>query len=189
MRQHGTKAKKVVGATRYYRRLHKLLAVPLFVFMFLIGLTGVLLGWKKQANFTPPTQKGSSVDASRWLGLDSIQSVALAFAKDSLGFEDKIDRLDLRPGKGIVKVIFEKNYTEIQIDLSTGRILRTQKLWNDLIEQIHDGTILDRVAGTDGDPIKTTYTTLTSLGLMLLSFSGFWLWFNPKRIRKIKQAV
>ncbi len=181
------KTETLASATRTYRRLHKWIAVPLFVFMFIIGLTGVLLGWKKQANLTPPTQKGASADASQWLPMDSIQTIALRFAKDSLGFQDEIDRLDVRPGKGIVKVVFVNDYTEVQIDLTTGQILSTQKRWNDLIEQIHDGTIVDRFVGTDGDPIKTTYTTLTSLGLMLLSFSGFWLWYNPKRIRKIKK--
>lgn len=180
------KTEKIAGATRTYRRLHKWLAVPLFVFMFIIGLTGVLLGWKKQANLTPPTQKGVSADARQWLPMDSIQLIALTFAADSLGFRDEIERLDVRPGKGIVKVVFVNDYTEVQIDLTTGQILSTQKRWNDLIEQIHDGTILDHLVSTDGDPIKTTYTTLTSLGLMLLSFSGFWLWYNPKRIRKIK---
>jgi uncharacterized iron-regulated membrane protein len=180
------KTEKLASATRTYRRLHKFVAVPLFVFMFLIGLTGVLLGWKKQASLTPPTQKGTSADARQWLPMDSIQNLALAFARDSLGFADEIDRLDLRPDKGVVKVVFVKNYTEIQIDLTTGQVLLTQKRWNDFIEQIHDGTIVDRLAGTDGNPVKTTYTTLTSLGLMLLSFSGFWLWLNPKRIRKIK---
>ena len=180
------RTEKIAGSTRTYRRLHKWIAVPLFVFMFLIGVTGVLLGWKKQVNLTPPTQRGTSADATQWLPMDSIQAIAIAFAKDSLGFEDEIDRLDVRPGKGIVKVVFVNDYTEIQIDLTTGQILSIEKRWNDLIEQIHDGTIADRLMGTDGDPIKTTYTSITSLGLMLLSFSGFWLWVNPKRIRKIK---
>lgn len=180
------RTEQLASVTRTYRRLHKWLAVPLFLFMFIIGLTGVLLGWKKQASLTPPTQKGTSADAALWLPMDSIQTIALNFAKDSLGFEDEIDRLDVRPGKGVVKVVFVNDYTEVQVDLTTGRVLSAQKRWNDLIEQIHDGSIMDRLVGTSGDPVKTTYTTLTSLGLMLLSFSGFWLWYNPKRIRKIK---
>lgn len=180
------KTEKLASATRTYRRLHKWIALPLFLFMFVIGLTGVLLGWKKQANLTPPTQKGANADARQWLLMDSIQTIALRFASDSLGFRDEIDRLDIRPGKGIVKVVFSRNYTEIQLDLTTGKVLSTQKRWNDVIEQIHDGSIVDHFLQTEGDPVKTTYTTLTSLGLMLLAFSGFWLWYNPKRIRKIK---
>ena len=154
--------------------------------MFIIGLTGVLLGWKKQAGFTPPTLTGVSADARQWLPMDSLQTIAQAFAKDSLLFEDEIDRIDVRPGKGVAKILFANHYEEVQIDCTTGQILSAQSRWNDIFEQIHDGTIVDRFVGTKGDPIKTTYTTLTSFGLMFLAFSGFLLWLNPKRIRRIK---
>lgn len=182
------KTESIASFTRTYRRLHKYVAVPLFVFMFLIGLTGVLLGWKKQAGFTPPTQQGTNADASQWIGMDSVQNITSTFVTDSLHLDPSIDRIDIRPDKGVAKVSFEAHYQEIQIDLTTGEILSVERRWNDIIEQIHDGTIVDHFVGTDGAPVKTTYTTLTSLGLMLLSFSGFWLWLNPKRIRKIKRA-
>ncbi len=180
------RTEKIASFTRTYRRLHKWLAVPLFVFMFIIGATGVLLGWKKQADFTPPTQKGISKTATDWISLDSIQVVVTQFVKDSLHRSPDIDRIDVRPDKGVAKISFETHYTEIQIDLTTGEILSTQKRWNDFIEHIHDGTIVDRLVGNAGEHSKVTYTTLTSCGLMVLAFSGFWLWWNPKRIRKIK---
>lgn len=177
---------KIASSTRTYRRLHKWIAVPLFVFMFIIGATGVLLGWKKQADFTPPTQKGISKNAAEWISLQQIQNIATVYAKDSLHVTPDIDRIDVRPGKGVAKILFESHYTELQVDLTSGKIVSTEKRWNDFIEHLHDGTIVDRLIGNDGDHSKVTYTTLTSLGLMMLSFSGFWLWFNPKRIRKIK---
>ncbi len=177
---------KIASTTRTYRRMHKWVAVPLLFFMFIIGLTGVLLGWKKQANLTPPTEKGVATNAEKWLSLDSVQLIAMRFSTDSLNGAE-IDRIDIRPSKGIAKIIFTSDYTELQIDLTTGKISHIQKRWNDLIEQIHDGTIMDRWIGTEGDPFKIGYTTLTSMGLMLLSLSGFWLWWNPKRIRKLKR--
>lgn len=154
--------------------------------MFIIGVTGVLLGWKKQAELTPPTQKGASSDASRWMRFDKIQDIASTYVVDSLQADPTIDRIDVRPNKGIAKVKFKKHYHEVQVDLTNGKILSVKKRWNDFIEQIHDGTIVDRWLGTDGDPVKVGYTTITSLGLMLLSISGFFLWFNPRRIRNIK---
>jgi hypothetical protein len=180
------RTEKIVGITRTYRRLHKWLSLPLFVFMFIIGATGVLLGWKKMAELTPPTQKGMSQDAANWMALERIQAIAIQYATDSLHLSPGIDRIDVRPSKGIAKILFESHYTELQIDLSSGKILSSKKRWNDLIEHIHDGTIIDRLIGNGGEQAKVTYTTLTSVGLMLLSFSGFWLWWNPKRIRKLK---
>lgn len=180
------RTEELAQSTRRYRRLHKWLALPLFVFMFIIGATGVLLGWKKQADLTPPTQKGISNDASEWISLEQIQDIATEYAKNSLKVSPEIDRIDVRPGKGVAKILFVSHYTELQIDLASGKIISTEKRWNDFIEHLHDGTIVDRLIGNDGDHAKVTYTTLTSVGLMLLSFSGFWMWWNPKRIRKIK---
>lgn len=177
---------KIASLTRTYRRLHKWLSLPLFVFMFIIGATGVLLGWKKMADLTPPTQKGVSQDATEWIALERIQAIAIQYAADSLQLPSDIDRIDVRPSKGIAKILFESHYTELQIDLSSGKILSSEKRWNDLIEHIHDCTIIDRLIGNGGEQSKVTYTTLTSVGLMLLAFSGFWLWWNPKRIRKLK---
>ena len=180
------RTEELAQSTRRYRRLHKWVALPLFLFMFIIGATGVLLGWKKHADFTPPTQKGISKKAVDWISLEQIQSIASQYAKDSLQVQPDIDRIDVRPGKGVAKILFESHYTELQIDLTSGKIVSQEKRWNDFIEHIHDGTIVDRLLGNDGEHSKVTYTTLTSLGLMLLSFSGFWMWWNPRRIRKIK---
>lgn len=156
----------------------------MFLFMFIIGGTGGLLGWKKQMELRPGTQKGISTKAEEWLPLEQIHRAATA-AADSLHWNNHIDRIDVRPGKGIAKIIFDKHYSELQIDLTNGKVLSTGKRYSDLIEHIHDGTIIDRLIGSK-EQVKTIYTTLTSIGLMLLSFSGFWLWLNPKRMRRIK---
>ena len=177
---------KIANTTRTYRRMHKWVAIPMLSFMFVIGLTGVMLGWKKQAKLTPPTETGTSADPRQWLALDSIHHIAQQYAKDSLQGA-QIDRIDVRPAKGTAKILFTNDYTELQIDLTSGRIARRQKRWNDLIEHIHDGTIVDRLLGTGGDPFKIGYTSMTSLGLILLSVSGFWMWWNPKRIRRLKR--
>ena len=55
---------KIAKNTRIYRKIHKWISVPLFVFMFLIGVTGLLLGWKKTAGILPSTKKGLPVEDS-----------------------------------------------------------------------------------------------------------------------------
>lgn len=177
---------QLAARTRSYRRLHKWIAVPLMAFLFLIGVSGVLLGWKKQTSLSPSTQTGAGTDAKQWIPIDSLQRIALLYIADSLQLDAQIDRMDIRPDKGIAKIVFAHHYTELQIDCTTGRVLSVSKRWNDFMEHLHDGTIVDRLIGTEGEPFKTSYTTLTSIGLMALSFSGFWIWLNPKRIRHIK---
>lgn len=180
-------SEKLASQTRTYRRLHKLVAVPLFVFLFLVGLTGVLLGWKKQFGLTPNTQMGASLEAARWISIDSIQRIATAHAT-SLQLDAEVDRIDIRPDKAVAKVVFVKHYTELQVDCSTGNVLSVEKRMNDFVEHLHDGTIVDRLLGTAHEQSKISYTTITSIGLMLLAFSGFWMWLNPQRIRKMKST-
>jgi hypothetical protein len=177
---------KIAKNTRIYRKIHKWISVPLFVFMFLIGATGLLLGWKKAAGILPSTKKGSNMEASTWISLDNIQKTAQQFAKDSLKLSTEIDRIDVRPQKGVAKIVFNEHFTELQIDCATGKVLSISQRNSDIIEKIHDGSILDFFVKTKNDEIKLFYTTIVSLGLILLSFSGFWLWYNPKRIKKQK---
>ena len=123
----------------------------------------------------------------KWLSLSEISEIAETFAADSLSKTADIDRIDVRPQKGVAKIIFETHFTELQIDLSSGEILSVGTRTSDIIEKLHDGSIVDYFVRIDQDPVKLMYTTFASFGLMLLSVSGFWLWYNPKRIRKLKK--
>jgi hypothetical protein len=174
-------------STRFYRKLHKWVAVPLLLFMFIIGTTGLLLGWKKQTALLPKTEKGTSTESSDWIKLDSLKFIAENYAKNTLKADNEIDRIDIRPQKGIAKIVFSKHFTELQLDISTGKIVSVATRKSDFIEKIHDGSILDFVFDVQNDALKLIYTTLCSFGLILLSFSGFWLWYNPQRIRNNKK--
>jgi len=187
---HKTKEQidRIVKWTRLYRQLHRWVAVGALWFMFVIGFTGLLLGWKKHVGLLPPTQKGKTSDSAAWIALDSLQNIAGQYARDSVQQPSTIDRIDIRPAKGIAKIVFAEHFTELQIDCATGEVLSVQQRNSDIIEKIHDASILDFVFKTSNEQLKLTYTTLTSASLMLLSLSGFWLWYNPKRIRKNKSA-
>ncbi len=180
------KIDRAVHYTRFYRKLHKWIAVPLFVFLTLIGATGLLLGIKKQTGILPSTQQGSNLDQADWMSIDALLLQAQSFIQDSLKLSNKIDRLDIRPAKGVAKVVFKEHFTELQLDLATGKVLAINTRSSDFIEKLHDGSILDFLFKTNNDGFKLFYTICLSLGLMLLSFSGFWLWYNPKRIRNWK---
>jgi uncharacterized iron-regulated membrane protein len=177
---------KIAQSTRFYRKIHKWISIPLFLFLFLIGVTGLLLGWKKQVNLLPSTAKGTSNKSEKWLSIDSLQRAAIQYSTDTLNLPSGIDRLDIRPAKGIVKVVFAQHFTELQLDCTTGTVLSVKRRHSDIIEKIHDGSILDYWFQNSSDAIKLFYTTAASLGLIFLSFSGFWLWYNPIRIKNVK---
>ncbi len=183
-----TEHSHIARSTRFYRKLHKWIAIPLLCFFLLIGITGLLLGWKKSTELLPPTQKGSSLHSQEWLSIARISQIAQNYSQQELKQSPEIDRIDIRPGKAVAKIVFTHHFTELQIDCTTGQILAVNTRYSDIIEKIHDGSIIDVLIQTNNEEVKLTYTTILSIGLILLSISGFWLWYNPKRIKKRKMV-
>lgn len=179
------KRKKLAQQSRWYRKIHRYIAIPLVAFMFIIGATGLLLTWKDELQLKPKSQKALNQELEL-ISLDSIQSIAINYIiLEDLSSE--INRIDYRPTKGIAKVRFETHFTEIQIDCYSGAILSNKTRTTDIIEMIHDGSILDYLFGNQSKPIKLFYSTVSSLGLMFLAFTGFWLWLKPKQIKMKKR--
>ncbi|MBK8621085.1 MAG: hypothetical protein IPN79_04835 [Saprospiraceae bacterium] len=124
---------------------------------------------------------------NEWLPLDSIQVLAVRAAQKSIGTDPvKIDRMDIRPSLGVVKVTFEGSFLEVQVDGSNGDILFVGQRYSDFIEKIHDGSILDVWFSPGGQIFKLTYTTLLSFSLMTLCLTGLGMWYYPKVIRRLK---
>lgn len=181
--------KDIAKNTRWYRKLHRYTGSWLLFFFFSIAITGLLLGWKKHSGgyILPDTEKGSSTNLAEWLSFDSLQHIAQRVVQEKLpGYDGTIDRMDVRPDKGTVKVSFKDHFYEVQVDGATGKVLAVNLRKSDIIEQLHDGSILDTLFNINNGAVKLGYTTLAGLGLLILSISGFWLWYNPKRIRKLK---
>jgi len=174
---------------RFYRWLHRRVAIALFIFFLLISVTGILLGIKKQTGLLAPTEKGISSNLTTWLPIHTLQLKAETFLHDSVSklLSTELDRIDIRPDKGIVKFVYKKHYHGLQLDGETGRLLSIEKRSSDFIEDLHDGSILDDWIGTDDEQIKVSYTVIMGLSLLLLILSGLWLWYGPRRIRKIKR--
>jgi hypothetical protein len=113
----------------------------------------------------------------------------MAYQPTSRSGYHELERIDARPQKGMVKFIFDDDYWEVQVDAMTGKILQIDQRRSDILENIHDGTILDVLFNTKGDVFKLSYTTIMGISLLLLVTSGFWLWIGPKRMRKYRQTI
>ena len=179
-----TNTKQQAKWIRRFRWLHRKIAIFLFIFFFIISITGFLLGWKKKTGLLAPTQKGVSTNPDGWLSLDSLNKLAVHYLHDSVdaNLSKELDRFDIRPSKGIVKFVFADHYWGLQLDCTTGKLLSIEKRNSDLIEDIHDGTILDKLFGTD-EKSMLGYTTVMGISLFMLTITGFWLWYGPKRLR------
>ena len=84
---------------------------------------------------------------------------------------DDIERIDIRPDKGIAK-IKSKNNWEIQIDIETSEIYATNYRRSDIIESIHDGSFFSEV-------VKYGWFLPSGILLLALSLTGIYMFFIP----------
>ncbi len=173
---------------RTFRKAHRYTGAMLFVFFFIMSVTGVLLAWKKNSAgyILPVTQMGTTSQLQLWMPLDSLHQKAMTVLRDSISPELSTDlnRIDIRKQRGTVKFIFSRHYYEIQLDGATGEVLQIAHRNSDIIEGLHDGTFLDDLLGTQGEPVKLVYSTLMGLALLLFTVTGFYLWYAGRRRRR-----
>ena len=183
-----TKRQRQAKLLRIFRKVHRATGAALFVFFFFIAVTGLLLGWKKHSGdiILSKSYKGTSSDLKEWLPVDSLHTLANAYllGRVSPELSTTIDRIDIRKEKGMVKFIYADHLWGLQLDGATGKLLHVERRYSDLIENIHDGSILDDYLGTNNQQLKVFYTSVMGIALLIFTITGFWLWYGPKRMRR-----
>ena len=181
------KRKRRAAVLRATRKIHRTLGIFLFAFFFLTAVTGLLLGWKKHTGglILPKSYQGKSTDSKDWLPFHVLHENANRIALEQISPDLSLDleRIDARPDKGMVKFVFIDGYWGIQLDSTTGELLHIERRRSDLIENIHDGSLLDYLFDTDDEQFKVVYTSVMGSALLLFSITGFWLWVGPKQFR------
>jgi uncharacterized iron-regulated membrane protein len=164
--------------TAINRKIHHwgsiLIALPLATVL----VTGVLLLLKKDLDWIqPPTIKGEQAG----LTLEFDQVLAIARSVPDAGIETwaDVDRIDVRPGKGMLKVRAESSW-EIQIDANTGAVLQVAYRRSDLIESIHDGSFFN-------DYAKLWVFLPSAIVLIGLWITGMVLFLHPYLARSNKR--
>lgn len=189
MTESGTK--RQAKTLRLFRKIHRMTGAFLFVFFFVIAVSGLFLGWKKHSSgiILAKSYKGKSTNPQDWLPLSDLNRKAEIIARQQISpdMSLEMDRIDVRPDKGMVKFVFVEEYWGLQLDLMTGELLHIERRRSDFIENIHDGSILDNLFGIDGGYIKLIYTSVMGVSLLTFTITGFWLWFGPKRLRKARE--
>jgi uncharacterized iron-regulated membrane protein len=179
--------KRQARVLRIARKVHRTAGALLFVFFFVTACTGLLLGWKKHSGgvILPKSYQGVSTNKQDWLPIHTLHEKAVQVMKEHApaGLSHELDRIDIRPDKGMVKFVFLESYWGVQLDCTTGELLHLERRRSDFIENIHDGSYFDYVLGTNYGQIKLIYTSILGSALLIFTVTGFWLWYGPKRIR------
>lgn len=179
---------KTVIYTRLYRKLHRNVGVIFILFFLLISISGFLLGLKDELGLKPETQTTNSLNQNDWISIQKLDSISRVYAVNVLEIDSEIDRIDIRPDKGIAKVLFKKNFHELQLDLESGEVLSVAKRADNFIERLHDGSIIDFYF-TQNNISTITYVSIISLSLVFMIYSGYLLWANPRKIKRNKKLL
>ena len=160
--------------------LHKWTGIAISVVVVVTSVTGFLLLLKKEfAWIQPSTQQGEAGPPSAYISSERLFDVVLDQEHPDFRSLEDVDRVDLRPGKHVAKVRSERNDTEIQVCMTTGRVLSVDVRRSDWLERLHDGSMI-------GKPFHDYVMPVVALALLFLVFSGLWLWLEPivKRARR-----
>ncbi|KAA3610819.1 MAG: PepSY domain-containing protein [Planctomycetota bacterium] len=167
-----------MSLAHWNRKFHRWGAVLIAVPLLVVICSGILLQLKKELTWVqPPTQKG--VGKTPILSFEQILDAAKSAEQAGLQSWQDVDRLDVRPSKGVVK-IRGKNHWEVQVDSETGEVLQVAYRRSDLIEAIHDGSWFY-------EPAKLWVFLPSALVLFVLWGTGAYLWWLPHGVRRRKR--
>ena len=164
--------------------MRKFLVLLFFSFLIVL-ISGLILQVKKEFTWIqPPTAQGSIAFETPHIGFDDILEISRSDTNTTIRTWKDIDRLDVRPDDGVVKVRTTENW-ELQIDLGTGAILSSLPRRSDIIESIHDGSWFhDEAKLWIFLPSAVVVTILWITGIYLFFLPYFAKWQNRKRMRE-----
>lgn len=155
---------------------HLWLGVLFTVVLLGLSVTGIMLNHKRGLGLMPQVDN----PAPRALGA-SLPLAALAErAREAAGLDEAaapVDRMDVRPDDGFVKVRFDDPaFTEVTVDLATGAALHVGERSDVFMEQLHSGELFGK---------RWVYLTdAAAVALTVLLISGYWLWLAPRWRRR-----
>ena len=162
------------------RKIHYWISPFIFIPILIILSTGILLQLKKQSDWIqPPIQQGVSNIPS--IEFQQMLEAAKSVPEAEINSWDDIDRIDVRPEKGISK-IRSNNQWEIQIDNQTKEILSVEYRRSDMIESIHDGSFFT-------DYVKFGWFLPTAILLIFMSISGIYMFLLPLFMKRKKAKL
>ena len=171
-----------------FRLLHRKFASVLFFFFFLIGMTGTLLSFKSAYKKVIFENKEVKQDffISQMLPLDSLESISTKTIneKAKTNFKNS-EKVEIKLNKGSVLFYYKDALTN-QVNGATGASILIEKKYGGIIQDIHDGAILDSWVVNKQSIFKKSYSILLGLSLLLLTITGTYLWLKPNLIKKDK---
>ena len=162
------------------RKIHYWLSIIVALPILIVIISGLLLQTKKYFPWVQPTElRGAGRNPA--LSLPEVLEISRTVPEAEIETWDDINRLDVRPSRGMLKV-WAKNNWEIQIDTETGAILQTAYRRSDIIESIHDGSFFHEY-------VKVLIFLPAGIVLLLLWLTGIYLFILPLWVKRRRRIV
>lgn len=152
---------------------HLWVGVLFTVVLLVISVTGILLNHKRGLGLMPEVEHAPTGTFGTSLSLGELGARALKEVGDARTPEEGIDRMDVRPRDGLVKVrMRDPSSTEVTLNLADGRVLHVGARGDVFLEKLHSGEIF----GSRG----VLLSDAGAVALTLLLITGYWLWLRPR---------
>ena len=153
---------------------HLWLGIVFTLALTAISITGILLNHKRGLGLMPDVPHEPTAAFEHALPLASLAEIALrAVRPDSAVDFAFIDRMDVRPRDGFVKVRFrDAASTEATVDIASGTVLHIGPRGDAFLEKLHSGEIF----GGRG----VLLSDAAAIALVVTLITGVWLWLAPK---------
>jgi uncharacterized iron-regulated membrane protein len=159
------------------RKLHRWGSISVAIPFLIVIATGLLLQVKKQVAWVQPVEQKGTPGAPT-VSLDALLAAARSVPEAGIRDWSDVDRMDVRPSKGLVKVIGNSRW-EVQVDAASGKVLQTAFRRSDWLETLHDGSWFH--------PLAKLWLFLPS-GVIVFGLwvTGIYLFLLPIRSRRAK---
>lgn len=162
------------------RKAHRWGAILVALPFLVVIASGILLQLKKQWSWVQPAeQRGAGtvpqVEFARLL------AIAAAVPEAGITSWDDVDRIDVRPGKGILKITSTSRW-EVQVDVQSGAVLHSAYRRSDWLESLHDGSWFHPAA-------KLGIFLPSGIIVLGLWLTGIYLWLIPFQTRRKRERL
>lgn len=141
--------------------------------LVVVSVTGILLNHKRGLDLMPDVDHQPSGEFRDALPLATLAAAATAAAPPDAAAAG-VDRMDVRPDDGLVKVRFDDpRVIEVTVDLHTGEVLHVGERNDVFIEKMHSGEIF-------GD-LWILLSDAAAIFILAALVTGCWLWLYPRR--------
>ena len=152
------------------RSTHRWATIIIVIPFLIILTTGILLLLRGQFEYIQPASaKGAFKEPS--ISFERVLAIAKSIEQAEINSWQDISKLDVRPSKGIIKIRAKSSW-EIQIDATTGEILKTAYRRSGIILELHEATYWQKKA-------NLWFTLPIAITLVLISITGIVLFFLP----------